>query len=129
MKLFNVIHSIDREKLILKISNESQNIGFCPELFIQVNTGNENQKAGVKIDEVDYILELAKVKYSLPIVGLMCLPPIHDSPLNHFKIVYEIAMKHDLPRVSMGMSNDFVDAIKLGATDVRIGSAIFGQRG
>ena len=88
MKLFNVIHSIDREKLILKISNEAQKIGFCPELFIQVNTGNENQKAGVKIDEVDYILELAKVKHSLPIVGLMCLTPIHDSPLNHFKILY-----------------------------------------
>jgi|TARA_B100000925_G_scaffold124661_1_gene92766 hypothetical protein len=129
MKLFNVIHSIDREKLILKISNEAQKIGFCPELFIQVNTGNENQKAGVIIDEVDYILELAKVKHSLPIVGLMCLPPIHDSPLNHFKILYEIAKKHELPRVSMGMSNDFVDAIKLGATDVRIGSAIFGKRG
>ena len=87
MKLFNVIHSIDREKLILKISNEAQKIGFCPELFIQVNTGNENQKAGVIIDEVDYILELAKVKHSLPIVGLMCLPPMHDSPLNHFKIL------------------------------------------
>ena len=129
MKLFNVIHSIDREKLILKISNEAQKIGFCPELFIQVNTGNENQKAGVIINEVDYILELAKVKHSLPIVGLMCLPPIHDSPLNHFKTLYEIAKKHELPRVSMGMSNDFVDAIKLGATDVRIGSAIFGQRG
>ena len=87
--------------LILKISNESQKIGFCPELFIQVNTGNENQKAGVKINELDYILELAKVKHSLPIVGLMCLPPIHDSPLNHFKILYEIAKKHELPRVSM----------------------------
>ena len=74
-------------KLILKISNEAQKIGFCPELFIQVNTGNENQKAGVIIDEVDYILELAKVKHSLPIVGLMCLPPMHDSPLNHFKIL------------------------------------------
>ena len=65
----------------------------------------------------------------MPIVGLMCLPPIHDSPLNHFKILHEIAKKNELPRVSMGMSNDFVDAIKLGATDVRIGSAIFGQRG
>ena len=129
MKLFNVIHSIDREKLILKISNEAQKIGFCPELSIQVNTGNENQKAGVIIDEVDYILELAKVKNSLPIVGLMCLPPINDSPLNHFKILHEIAKKLELPRVSMGMSNDFVDAIKLGATDVRIGSAIFGKRG
>ena len=82
----------------------------------------------MKIDEVDHILELAKVKHSLPIVGLMCLPPLHDPPSNHFKILYEIAKKHELPRVSMGMSNDFVDAIKFGATDVRIGSAIFGTR-
>ena len=85
MKLFNVIHSIDREKLILKISNEAQKIGFCPKLFIQVNTGNENQKAGVIIDEVDYILELAKVKHSLPIVGLMCLPPIHAVSYTHLR--------------------------------------------
>ena len=128
MKLFNVIHSIDREKLILKISNEAQKIGFCPDLFIQVNTGDEDQKSGVKIHELNNILELAKLKYSLPIVGLMCLPPINEPPSNHFKILYEIAKKYDLPRVSMGMSNDFEEAIKLGATDVRIGSAIFGQR-
>ena len=129
MKLFNVIHSIDREKLILKISNEAQKIGFCPDLFIQVNTGDEDQKSGIKINELTNMLELAKLKYSLPIVGLMCLPPINESPSNHFKILYEIAKNYELPRISMGMSNDFVEAIKLGATDVRIGSAIFGQRG
>ena len=109
MKLFNVIHSIDREKLILKISNEAQ-------------------KAGVQLEEVTNILELAIFKHSLPVIGLMCLPPVKEVASKHFKILQETAFKNDLQRLSMGMSNDFEDAIKFGATDVRIGSAIFGQR-
>lgn len=129
MKFFNVIHSIDRQKLIIKISSEAQKLGFCPDLFIQVNTGNEAQKSGVKISELTQLVELAKFKLSLPIVGLMCLPPINEDPAIHFKILYETAKKHELARISMGMSNDYIDAIKLGATDVRIGSAIFGPRG
>ena len=128
MKLFNVIHSIDREKLILKISNEAQKLGYCPDLFIQVNTGNEPQKAGVQLEEVTNILELAIFKHSLPVIGLMCLPPVKEVASKHFKILQETAFKNDLQRLSMGMSNDFEDAIKFGATDVRIGSAIFGQR-
>ena len=127
MNLFDVIHSIDREKLIVKIANEAQNLGFCPDLFIQVNTGNETQKAGVKKEEVTKLLELAKL-HSLPIIGLMCLPPINEIPSDHFKILNRIAKEHNLQRVSMGMSNDFEDAIKFGATDIRIGSAIFGPR-
>ena len=127
MNLFDVIHSIDREKLIVKIANEAQNFGFCPDLFIQVNTGNETQKAGVKKEEVTKLLELAKL-HSLPIIGLMCLPPINELPSDHFKILNRIAKEHNLQRVSMGMSNDFEDAIKFGATDIRIGSAIFGPR-
>ena len=127
MNLFDVIHSIDREKLIVKIANEAQNLGFCPDLFIQVNTGNETQKAGVKKEEVTKSLELAKL-HSLPIIGLMCLPPINELPSDHFKILIRIAKEHNLQRVSMGMSNDFEDAIKFGATDIRIGSAIFGPR-
>ena len=127
MNLFDVIHSIDREKLIVKIANEAQNLGFCPDLFIQVNTGNETQKAGVKKEEVTRLLELAKL-HSLPIIGLMCLPPIDELPSDHFKILNRIAKEHNLQRVSMGMSNDFEDAIKFGATDIRIGSAIFGPR-
>jgi pyridoxal phosphate enzyme (YggS family) len=127
MNLFDVIHSIDREKLIVKIANEAQNLGFCPDLFIQVNTGNETQKAGVKKEEVTKLLELAKL-HSLPIIGLMCLPPIDELPSDHFKILNRIAKEHNLQRVSMGMSNDFEDAIKFGATDIRIGSAIFGPR-
>ena len=127
VNLFDVIHSIDREKLIVKIANEAQNLGFCPDLFIQVNTGNETQKAGVKKEEVTKLLELAK-SHSLPIIGLMCLPPINELPSDHFKILNRIAKEHNLQRVSMGMSNDFEDAIKFGATDIRIGSAIFGPR-
>ena len=127
MNLFDVIHSIDREKLIVKIANEAQNLGFCPDLFIQVNTGNETQKAGVKKEEVTKLLDLAKL-HSLPIIGLMCLPPINELPSDHFKILNRIAKEHNLQRVSMGMSNDFEDAIKFGATDIRIGSAIFGPR-
>ena len=127
MNLFDVIHSIDREKLIVKIANEAQNLGFCPDLFIQVNTGNETQKAGVKKEEVTKLLELAKL-HSLPIIGLMCLPPINELPSDHFKILNRIAKEHNLQRVSMGMSNDFEDAIKFGATDIRIGSVIFGPR-
>ena len=127
MNLFDVIHSIDREKLIVKIANEAQNLGFCPDLFIQVNTGNETQKAGVKKEEVTKLLELAKL-HSLPIIGLMCLPPINELPSDHFKILNRIAKELNLQRVSMGMSNDFEDAIKFGATDIRIGSAIFGPR-
>ena len=127
MNLFDVIHSIDREKLIVKIANEAQNLGFCPDLFIQVNTGNETQKAGVKKEEVTKLLELAKL-HSLPIIGLMCLPPINELPSDHFKILNRIAKEHNLQRVSMGMSNDFEDAIKFGATDIRIGSALFGPR-
>lgn len=127
MNLFDVIHSIDREKLIVKIANEAQNLGFCPDLFIQVNTGNETQKAGIKKEEVTKLLELAKL-HSLPIIGLMCLPPINELPSDHFKILNRIAKEHNLQRVSMGMSNDFEDAIKFGATDIRIGSAIFGPR-
>ena len=127
MNLFDVIHSIDREKLIVKIANEAQNLGFCPDLFIQVNTGNETQKAGVKKEEVTKLLELAKL-HSLPIIGLMCLPPINELPSDHFKILKRIAKEHNLQRVSMGMSNDFEEAIKFGATDIRIGSAIFGPR-
>ena len=129
MKLFNVIHSIDREKLILKISNEAQKVGFCPDLFIQVNTGNEIQKSGVKIDDLTDLLDLAKFKHSLPVIGLMCLPPANEIPSIHFKKLYETAQQHELTRISMGMSNDFEEAIMCGATDVRIGSAIFGPRG
>ena len=129
LQIFNVIHSVDREKLVLKIANEAQRLGHCPELFIQVNTGNEIQKAGITFQNLEKLFSLAKERYSLPVVGLMCLPPVSDSSLVHFKKLLRINTTLGLSRVSMGMSSDFEDAIELGSTDVRIGSAIFGPRG
>ena len=129
MKTFNVIHSVDREKLVLKIANEAQRLGYCPELFIQVNTGNEFQKAGITFEKLENLFNLAKERYSLPVVGLMCLPPVSDSSLVHFKKLLRANKTLGLSRISMGMSSDFKNAIELGSTDVRIGSAIFGSRG
>ena len=126
---FNVIHSIDREKLVFKLEVEAQKLGSCPELFIQVNTGNELQKAGVSLEYLEDLFSLAKERYSLPVVGLMCLPPIEDSPLIHFEKLSKLSKGLGLSRISMGMSSDFEDAIQAGSTDVRIGSALFGPRG
>ena len=129
VRFFNVIHSIDREKLVLKLEVEAQKLGSCPELFIQVNTGNELQKAGVSLEYLEDLFSLAKERYSLPVVGLMCLPPIEDSPLIHFEKLSKLSKGLGLSRISMGMSSDFEDAIQAGSTDVRIGSALFGPRG
>ena len=127
-QFFNVIHSVDREKLVLKLENEAQKRGICPELFIQVNTGNEAQKAGVSSENLENLFSLAKEKYSLPVVGLMCLPPVDEPALIHFKKLFSLNEILGLSRISMGMSNDFEDAIKSGSTDIRIGSALFGSR-
>ena len=129
VRFFNVIHSIDREKLVFKLEVEAQKLGSCPELFIQVNTGNELQKAGVSLEYLEGLFNLAKERYSLPVVGLMCLPPIEDSPLIHFEKLSKLSKGLGLSRISMGMSSDFEDAIQAGSTDVRIGSALFGPRG
>ena len=127
-QFFNVIHSIDRKKLVLKLDSEAQKRGICPELFIQVNTGNELQKAGVALEHLEDLFKLAKEEYSLPVIGLMCLPPVNEPPLTHFKKLSSLNENLGLSRISMGMSNDFEDAIKSGATDIRVGSAIFGSR-
>ena len=129
VRFFNVIHSIDREKLVFKLEVEAQKLGSCPDLFIQVNTGNELQKAGVSLEYLEDLFSLAKERYSLPVVGLMCLPPIEDSPLIHFEKLSKLSKGLGLSRISMGMSSDFEDAIQAGSTDVRIGSALFGPRG
>jgi len=129
VRFFNVIHSIDREKLVFKLEVEAQKLGSCPDLFIQVNTGNELQKAGVSLEYLEGLFNLAKERYSLPVVGLMCLPPIEDSPLIHFEKLSKLSKGLGLSRISMGMSSDFEDAIQAGSTDVRIGSALFGPRG
>ena len=128
MQNFQVFHSLDREKLVFKIEAEAQRLGNCPELFIQVNTGNEIQKAGVALEKLEELYKLAKDKYSLPVVGLMCLPPFDEPPLGHFLSLSRLKSDLGLPRLSMGMSGDFEEAIKSGSTDIRVGSALFGLR-
>ena len=126
--LFDVIHSLDREKLARIFSEEIQKKGFSPEFFIQVNTGEEEQKAGVSPAVVDDFIKLCKERYDLPVVGLMCIPPIDEEPALHFALLKKIADTNGLKRLSMGMSSDFESAIAIGATDVRVGSALFGER-
>ncbi|MEY8838832.1 YggS family pyridoxal phosphate-dependent enzyme [Cribrihabitans sp. XS_ASV171] len=127
MDLVDAIHSIDRPKLARTIARLAQEMGRCPDLFIQVNTGEENQKAGVMPGEADaFVAECRDL--DLPIRGLMCIPPVEEEPSLHFALLAKIAARNGLEGLSMGMSGDFETAIALGATHVRVGSAIFGDR-
>ncbi|HBS50353.1 MAG TPA: YggS family pyridoxal phosphate-dependent enzyme [Rhodobacteraceae bacterium] len=127
MDLFDAIHSVDRPKLAKTLARLAQERGACPELFIQVNTGEEEQKAGILPAEADaFIAECGAL--DLPIAGLMCIPPVEETPALHFALLAKIAARNGLEGLSMGMSGDFETAIALGATHVRVGSAIFGER-
>ena len=127
MELADVIHTVDRPKLAKTIARIAQEIGVCPDLFIQVNTGEEPQKAGVLPADADaFIADCTGL--DLPIRGLMCIPPVDEDPSLHFALLAKIAARNGLPGLSMGMSGDFETAIRLGATHVRVGSAIFGER-
>ncbi|MCB4457645.1 YggS family pyridoxal phosphate-dependent enzyme [Leisingera sp. McT4-56] len=127
MELFNSIHSLDRPKLANTIARLAQELGKCPDLFIQVNTGEEEQKAGVMPADADaFVAECRKL--DLPVKGLMCIPPVDEEPSLHFALLAKIAERNGLQGLSMGMSGDFESAIALGATHVRVGSAIFGAR-
>ena len=129
LEVFDVIETIDREKLVNKISSKIQNIGKnTHEFFVQVNTGNEAQKSGLSISEVKNFVGWAKNDKKLNITGLMCIPPVNDNPIEHFKLLKKKKEECDLQHLSMGMSNDFEIAIQNGSTFVRVGSAIFGQR-
>ena len=129
LEVFDVIETIDREKLVNKISSKIQNIGKNKhEFFVQVNTGNEAQKSGLSISEVKNFVGWAKNDKKLNITGLMCIPPVNDNPIEHFKLLKKKKEECDLQHLSMGMSNDFEVAIQNGSTFVRVGSAIFGQR-
>ena len=125
--LFEAIHSVDREKLARKIADEAQSRGTCPELFIQVNTGEEPQKAGIMPHETDAFVTTCRA-LDLPITGLMAIPPVDEEPSLHFALLQKIAGRNGLTNLSMGMSGDFEKAIAFGATHVRVGSAIFGER-
>lgn len=127
MELFEAIHSLDRPKLANTLARLSDELGRCPELFIQVNTGEEPQKAGVVPDEADAFVAACR-RLGLPVGGLMCIPPIDEEPSLHFALLAKIAARTGLKGLSMGMSVDFESAIAQGATHVRVGSAIFGER-
>ena len=127
LALFDVIHTVDREKLVRSIAKESQAVGRCPELLIQVNTGAEEQKAGVLPDQVEALVKFVRDE-NLPLKGLMCIPPVEDAPSGHFAFLKRLADDLELPWVSMGMSGDYQAAVELGATHIRVGSAIFGSR-
>ena len=127
MELCNAIHSVDRPKLAKTIARIAQEIGACPDLFIQVNTGEEDQKAGVLPADADAFIAECK-GLDLPVQGLMCIPPVAEEPSLHFALLAKIANRNGLEGLSMGMSSDFESAIALGATHVRVGSAIFGER-
>ena len=126
--LFDVIHTVDREKIARSLKNELEKQGKKIELLIQVNTGEEVQKAGIKPVETADFVAFCRDELSLPINGLMCIPPIDEEPALHFALLKKMADELALPKTSMGMSSDFTTAIALGATYVRVGSAIFGQR-
>lgn len=127
MALFDVIQVVDRLKLARAIARIAEETKHCPDLFVQVNTGDEGQKAGVSVDDVDDLVAECRA-LSLPLKGLMCLPPVGETPSLHFALLAKIAERNDLKCLSMGMSGDFEEAIAQGATHVRVGSAIFGAR-
>ena len=128
MALFDVIETLDRFKLAGAIARVRDQIGSCPDLFVQVNTGEEEQKTGVWPGDVDSFIDRCRKEFALPVHGLMCIPPINEEPSLHFGLLREIAHRHDIERLSMGMSADYQIAIAFGATHVRVGTAIFGER-
>jgi PLP dependent protein len=128
LELFDVIHSVDRDRLARRLADGFSETGRPLPCFVQVNTGEEPQKAGCLPAEADAFVARCRHEYGLPLAGLMCLPPLDEEPSLHFALLRKIAERNGLPGLSMGMSGDFERAIALGATHVRIGSAVFGER-
>lgn len=128
VSFFDVIESLDREKLAAALAAEIQKQGRTPRLYVQVNTGEEEQKAGVIPDEADAFIKACREIHGLSIEGLMCIPPVAEPPGPHFALLAKIAARNGVEKLSMGMSDDFETAIRFGATSVRVGSALFGAR-
>tara|TARA_B100001057_G_C22638631_1_gene867281 strand:+ start:338 stop:994 length:657 start_codon:yes stop_codon:yes gene_type:complete len=128
VKIFDYIHSLDSIKLAKKISEEQKKIKKNLKIFIQINIGNESQKSGVMIDELDNFYNVCIKDFNLDIVGLMCLPPINVEPSNFFESMNKETIKLSLPELSMGMSADYIKAVKFNSSFLRIGSKIFGKR-
>ena len=127
MEMFAAIHSVDRPKLARTLARLAQERGDCPDLFIQVNTGEEPQKAGVWPADADAFVAECRA-LDLPVRGLMCIPPVEEEPSLHFALLAKLAARNGLEGLSMGMSGDFERAIAQGATHVRVGSGVFGAR-
>ncbi len=126
--LFDVIETVDRESLAVELGKEIARVGRTPRLLVQVNTGEEPQKAGIPPREADAFLAACRDRWGLAVSGLMCIPPADEPPSPHFALLATIAQRNGLSTLSMGMSADYEAAIQLGATHVRVGSAIFGHR-
>lgn len=129
LALFDVIETLDRPKLARALARERDTGAVLPRLFVQVNTGEEEQKAGVLPAEVEAFLALCREELGLSLEGLMCIPPMDEEPVPHFALLHEIARAHGLSGLSMGMSGDYETALEFGASHVRVGTAIFGPRG
>jgi pyridoxal phosphate enzyme (YggS family) len=125
---FDVIETVDRERLAKTLADEIQRLGRAPRLYVQVNTGEEPQKAGVAPLQADAFIAQCRGAYGLAIEGLMCIPPEAEPPAPHFALLAQIAARNGLAKLSMGMSADFETAVRFGATSVRVGSALFGAR-
>ncbi len=128
VELFNVIHSVDRPKLAAKLADVFAETGQALPCFVQVNTGDEGQKAGCQLEDADDFVAACRSEFGLPVIGLMCIPPVSEEPALHFALLAKIAERNGLSGLSMGMSSDFETAISLGATHIRVGSALFGAR-
>jgi len=126
--LFDVIQSVDRERLAAVLAKEMERAGKRPACFIQVNTGEEAQKAGILPADLDSFVVSCRETHKLPVVGLMCIPPVDEEPALHFALLAKMAKRNGLEKISMGMSADYETAVRLGATHVRVGSALFGAR-
>ena len=128
-RLFDVIETVDRPKLARALAKHRDATGSCPDLFIQINTGEEPQKAGIAPGDADEFIAMCRDELSLPITGLMCIPPVDEEPAPHFLLLGKIADRHGIEIRSMGMSGDYEAAIRFCATHIRVGTAIFGSRG
>ena len=128
VKLFDVIESVDREKLIKALLKAAEKVGTMPRFLVQVNTGEEPQKSGILPQDLGAFLARLKSEYNQKPSGLMCIPPLDEAPSPHFWLMQKMAEKHELSTISMGMSGDYETAIAMGATHIRVGSALFGAR-
>jgi pyridoxal phosphate enzyme (YggS family) len=126
--LFDAIETVDRPRLAAALAEEMARSGKRPDCFVEINTGGESQKAGIPPEQADAFIERCVEEFALPVVGLMCIPPLGVDPAPHFETLAECARRNGLTKLSMGMSADFEIAIRHGATHVRVGTAIFGAR-